>query len=105
MAIIIKKFDTLRDGGTICIDAWIHHNGETIENESPTVSIDYSINSDTEGEWFFGLKNNGGKLITDEGLKEKIVKELELHVRSQTNLLQKLKEPKTPPNIEPTPYL
>lgn len=105
MSIIIKKIDTLRDGGTICIDAWIHYNGETIEGESPVVSIDYSINTDTEGQWYLGLKSKGGKLLTDENLKKELVQETEEYLKRQTSIVNKIKESQNPPIIETTPYL
>lgn len=92
MSVLIKNISNYRDGGTIGIDCWISYRGEILEGESPLITIDYSIGSNTHGDWYFGWKNKGGKAIEDQEFKEYVIKGIEEHIQSENSILHKVKE-------------
>jgi hypothetical protein len=63
----------------------------SLEWTNPLITIDYSIGSDTQGEWFNGFKINGGKLITNTKLKNMVIVELETMIEREQFLINKLK--------------
>lgn len=91
MSVIIKNINHYRDGGTISIDCWISYRGEILQGESPLITIDYSIGSDTHGDWYFGWKNKGGKMIEDQEFKDYVVKGIEEHIQLESNVLNRIK--------------
>lgn len=92
MSVLIKSINRYRDGGTIGIDCWISYCGEILEGEPPLITIDYSIGSESKGEWFFGWKHKGGKEITDEDFKKYVIKGIEEHIQQENSVLSKIKE-------------
>lgn len=92
--IVIRKLDSCRDGGTITIDAYISKQDMedfNLEWINPLITIDYSINSDTQGQWYNGFKNSGGKPITNNKLKNMVISEMEAMIEREQFLINKLK--------------
>jgi hypothetical protein len=92
--IVIRKIDHLRDGGTITIDSYLSKNEMEefdLEWTNPLITIDYSIGSDTHGEWFNFFKKDGGKVITNTKLKNMVIVELETMIEREQFLINKLK--------------
>ena len=92
--IVIRKIDHLRDGGTITIYSYLSKNEMEefgLEWTNPLITIDYSIGSDTQGEWFNFFKKDGGKLITSNKLKNMVITELEVMIEREQFLINKLK--------------
>lgn len=92
--IVIKKIDTFRDGGTIGIDAYFSKNFKEkymLAECQPMITIDYAAGTKTEGQWYNGIKNRGGKLINDEVLKNEVINEIEKMIEKEQFLINKIK--------------
>ena len=92
--IVIRNIDSCRDGGTITIDAYISKSEMEeygLEWINPLITIDYSIKTTTEGEWFNGFKSKGGKHITNTKLKNMVIMELEVMIEGEQLLINRLK--------------
>lgn len=91
MSVIIKNITHYADGNSIGIDCWISYRGEIFEGEPPLITIDNSTGNGTNGEWFFGWKDKGGRIIEDKEFKEYVVKGLEEYIKSENSILGKIK--------------
>jgi len=92
MSIVVKNINHYLDGGSIGIDCWISYRGEIFEGEPPLITIDNSMGSDTSGEWFFGWKDKGGRMIEDKEFKEHVFKGIEEYIKTENVVLSKIKE-------------
>lgn len=95
--IVIQKIDTYRDGGTIAIECYASAmvltnllNDETPMGGMIQVTIDYAAGTTTPGEWYLGLKNKNGRLITDDNFKDKLIMEIEKRIQREQFLVNKL---------------
>lgn len=92
--IVIRKIDTFRDGGTIGIDTYVSKNIQEkygLVECQPMITIDYAAGTKTEGQWYNGFRNKGGKLITDDTLKNEVIIEIEKMIQREQFLINKIK--------------
>jgi len=92
--IVIRKIDTFRDGGTIGIDTYVSKNIQEkygLVECQPMITIDYAAGTKTEGQWYNGFRNKGGKLISDEVLKKEVITEIEKMIQREQFLINKIK--------------
>lgn len=92
MSVLIKSINRYQDGETIGIDCWISYCGEILEGEPPLITIENSIDSENKGEWYFGWKHKGGKLIDDVDFKQYVIKGIEEHIQQENSILNKIKD-------------
>lgn len=93
--IIIKSLDKFKDGGSIGIDMiYIKNPNDTVdlESNSPLIVIDYAIGSETQGQWYNGFKDKGGKLIEDVNFKKNVINAIEEHIRFENIHLEQIKK-------------
>jgi len=92
MSVLIKNITHYADGDSIGIDCWISYRGEIFEGEPPLITIDNSMGNGTNGEWFFGWKDKGGRIIEDKEFKEYVVKGIEEYIKTENTTLVKIRE-------------
>lgn len=90
--ITVRKLDTYKDGGTVGIFAFIHEpDGYCNQStDQPSVTVDYAIGTDTPGQWYYGLRSKGAKLITDEAFKDRVRKAIKDHIFQEVQLSDKI---------------
>jgi len=92
MGIIVNRLTTFLDGGTVGIDMkYFSHNGVIHYKRYPTepwITVDYSINTDTPGKWFYGFKENNDP-VGDE-IKQVIIQGINSELEREKYLLNKI---------------
>lgn len=90
----INDIDIYRDGGSIGIFGYVHHNefkkSSFVTPREPIIVIDYSIGTTTPGEWYLGWKNNGAQLIQDEEFKSLVKQSIQTQVNHLLSMLDKI---------------
>jgi hypothetical protein len=90
----INDIDIYRDGGSIGIFGYVHHNdfkkSSFVTPREPIIVIDYSIGTTTPGEWYLGWKNNGAQLIQDEEFKSLVKQSIQTQVNHLLSMLEKI---------------
>lgn len=90
----INDIDIYRDGGSIGIFGYVHHNefkkSSFLPLREPIIVIDYSIGTTTPGEWYLGWKNNGAQLIQDEEFKSLVKQSIQTQVNHLLSMLDKI---------------
>ena len=90
----INDIDIYRDGGSIGIFGYVHHNefkkSSLVTPREPIIVIDYSIGTTTPGEWYLGWKNNGAQLIQDEEFKSLVKQSIQTQVNHLLSMLDKI---------------
>jgi hypothetical protein len=90
----INDIDQYRDGGSIGIFGYVHHNdfkkSSFVTPREPIIVIDYSIGTTTPGEWYLGWKDKGAQLIQDEEFKSLVKQSIQTQVNHLLSMLDKI---------------
>ena len=90
---IIKSILEYRDGGTIGFDVYLSVlEREYLNPDSMPIIITVDCGMNGDGQWYLGLKTNGGRIIEDTYIKESLVIAFNEKIQHETLVLENIKQ-------------
>ena len=89
----LKEIIVYRDGGTTAFDVILNVlEREKLKPDSMPVIISIDCGMNGDGQWYLGLKSNGGTIIEDVELKKALIKAFDEKVQYETLILENIKQ-------------
>ena len=90
---IIKTILEYRDGGTIGFDVYLTNlEREYLNPDSHPIIITVDCGMNGDGQWYLGLKNNGGRIIENTYIKESLAIAFNEKIQRETIILENIKQ-------------
>ena len=89
----IKEIIKYRDGGTTAFSVILSVlEKEKLNPDSMPVIISVDCGMNGDGQWYLGLKNQGGRIIEDSEIKVNLMIALNEKILHETSILENLKK-------------
>ena len=89
----VKEIIQYRDGGTTAFNVTLSvPEQEKLNPDSMPVIISVDCGMNGDGQWYLGLKNQGGRIIEDTWIKQSLATALTEKIKYDTLVLENIKQ-------------